>query len=484
MAAPRPSLVYARAPDTRCLVAAVVARATPRLKYKFIEYRILSRVLGLSEDPVLKAGMDSIPITAKDSKWKGDMKVRKALEELVALKMVGKQERRDPRERTKKTAYRRDVQEFYYYYVDFEQQLKVIRYRLYMMHKAVEEKRLRKEEAAKAAASEQTDADGNTFIWKCERCEDAATSELDEYRYTDLDVAGHADPGICPAAGCTNALVPIDYSSQMEEERHLKQEMTTQLRVLEDLIEDARKMPAPTVDMLVDQSKKINEVHRVERKELYDDVLQYSMVPGSIATQQEVIRQDFGGALKLLVSLRCAQCGDPTHGWDNKCPVSRSDPAVCCRPFPQNLTIQSGPLHRKRRRLTGQYQEPGAHDGSSKSEPRLNTAEAAWRVLLKLWQDAGSEADVESWETAEVAEKPLLKLEGGGSQEITNVPTSKQPQSDRGLSPVVGQSALLDGGQHCTVQAVSLVDCSCRVRWVSDTGEACAAWVGKERLAT
>ena len=73
--------MFARASDTRSLAAPVVARTTSRLKYKFIEYRILSRVLGLSEDPVLKAGMDSIPITAKDSKWKGDMKVRKALED-------------------------------------------------------------------------------------------------------------------------------------------------------------------------------------------------------------------------------------------------------------------------------------------------------------------------------------------------------------------------------------------------------------------
>ena len=443
-------------------------------------------MLGLSEDAVLKSGMDSIPITAKDSKWKGDMKVRKALEELVALKMVGKQERRDQRERTKKTAFRRDVQEFYYYYVNFERQLEVIRYRLHMMHKLVDQKRLRKEEAAEAAASEQTDANGNMYIWECLRCKEQQTSELDEFRYTDLDIAGLADPEICPAAGCTNALTPINYQKSMEAERKLKQEMTTQLRVLEDLIENAKKVPAPTVDMLVEQAKKINEVHRSERKEIFDDVLEYSIVPGSVATQQEVVRQDFGGALKLSVSLRCAQCGDPTHGWDNTCPVSRSDPAVCCRPFPQILAIQSGPLCTKKRRLT-KRQEPGA-DGAQAESERTTVAEAAWRVLLKLWQDTRRAEDLEadSWAIeATRGVEPLLKLEGGGSQDNSKVSASTQPtaRTDSRWSPVVGQTALLDGGSVCTVQAVSHTDRSCRVRWVSATGEERGCWVDRQRLA-
>ena len=48
-----------------------------------------------------------------------------------------------------------------------------------------------------------------------------------------------------------------------------QQQMTQQLRVLEDLTEGARKLPAPTVDMLVERAKTINEAHRRERKHLY-----------------------------------------------------------------------------------------------------------------------------------------------------------------------------------------------------------------------
>ena len=53
------------------------------LHYKFIEYRILARVMGLSDSKGTIAGRDS----------KGEVKVKKLLEELAALKMVGRQVR-------------------------------------------------------------------------------------------------------------------------------------------------------------------------------------------------------------------------------------------------------------------------------------------------------------------------------------------------------------------------------------------------------
>ena len=80
------------------------------------------------------------------------------------------------------------------------------------------------------------------------------------------------------------------------------------------------------------------------------------MVPGSVATQQETITQDFGGALRLVVDLLCANCGSREHGWDGKkCPVARSDPAVCSRPFPHCRSFICTEMQNLK---TGDFPEP------------------------------------------------------------------------------------------------------------------------------
>ena len=66
--------------------------------------------------------------------------MKQLLEELASLKTVGRQERKDPREKNKTTGERKDVQDYFYYYVDFGLQLKAVKYRLHMMRKAVEDK--------------------------------------------------------------------------------------------------------------------------------------------------------------------------------------------------------------------------------------------------------------------------------------------------------------------------------------------------------
>jgi hypothetical protein len=237
------------------------------LQYKFIEYRILARILGLSDDRGTITGRDS----------KGEIKIKKLLEELCALKMVGRQERKDPREKSKTTGERKDVQDYLYYYVDFRRQLMIVKFRLHMMRKAVEEKLRLGEEASAEATADEIGRDGTPYAWLCPHCEltarDEFGNELKPYRYTELDVAG-AGVDTCPVAGCTANLIEIDRSAAMQEELSLKQEMTEQLRVLENLAEDARKQPSPTVDMLVERAKKINEDHKNsaderERKQLY-----------------------------------------------------------------------------------------------------------------------------------------------------------------------------------------------------------------------
>ena len=102
-----------------------------------------------------------------------------------------------------------------------------------------------------------------------------------------------------------------------------------------------------------------------ERKQLYDDVMEYSLVPGSIAQQQEVISEDFGGALKLNVALLCVNCGDPGHGWEgSSCPVPIT---LCSRPFPQVMSIPAGPLQKKRRPML-----PDRHSQSERRQARTN----------------------------------------------------------------------------------------------------------------
>lgn len=192
-----------------------------------------------------------------------------------------------------------------------------------------------------------------------------------------------------------------------------------------------------------------------------------------------------GGALKLSVSLLCAQCGDSAHGWDGKCPVSRSAPEVCCRPFPQNLTIQAGPLGTKRRRLVGNGDQP--EDSSAPSqESQSRSAEEAWLLWLKPWRD---DRDAHSGSTggntgsSQADGQPgVLKLEDGGSRQITTEPQSHS--SGGGWLPTVGcKCTLRDDKQPCTVLAVSKADGSARVRWVSSDGQECKAWVDVLRLS-
>ena len=131
------------------------------LQYKFIEYRILARILGLSDDRGTITGRDS----------KGEIKIKKLLEELCALKMVGRQERKDPREKSKTTGERKDVQDYLYYYVDFRRQLMIVKFRLHMMRKAVEEKLRLGEEASAEATADEIGRDGTPYAWLCPHCE-------------------------------------------------------------------------------------------------------------------------------------------------------------------------------------------------------------------------------------------------------------------------------------------------------------------------
>jgi hypothetical protein len=69
----------------------------------------------------------------------------------------------------------------------------IVKFRLHMMRKAVEEKlRLGEDESAEATQDE-IGRDGTPFAWVCPRCEpnarDEYGNELMVYRYTELDVA-------------------------------------------------------------------------------------------------------------------------------------------------------------------------------------------------------------------------------------------------------------------------------------------------------
>jgi hypothetical protein len=223
------------------------------------------------------------------------------------------------------------------------------------------------------------------------------------------------------------------------------------------------------------------------------------MVPGSVATQQETITQDFGGALRLVVDLLCANCGSREHGWDGKkCPVARSDPAVCSRPFPQILAIPAGPLHAKRRRIAA----------SADTLPQPPQREAvSWekgdemKVLLRLWEDTGARAEqvsVAELESAAAAASkpavaaasaaPVLKLENGGSQQLSSsggTAAAAAAIDGGGWVAVAGEPAsLLPDGRPVQVVAVSVGDGSARVRW-EDGGDghgAGGSWVDTGRL--